>query len=123
MAGGLGFADSLTKHIFKITAENTPQFKLNWQGHLNLLKHNKNANIVRLNDEPNAGHRRTVIFKAKQRATISQTDTVKSCDQVTVNAYFDRSLNLPHVRLTSVFIVYETISRYLNESSAAAALV
>lgn len=122
MAGGLGFADSLTKHIFKITAENTPQFKLNWQGHLNLLKHNKNANIVRINDETNAGHRRTVIIKAKQRATVDMTDTVKSCDQVNVNAYFERAVNLSNVRQYAIFIDDETIARYPNEASAASGL-
>ncbi len=122
MAGGLGFADSLTKHIFKITAENTPQFKLNWQGHLNLVKHNKNARIVRINDETNEGHRRTVIIKAKQRATIDMTDTEKSCDNVNVNAYFERAVNLSNVRQYAIFIDDETIARYPNEASAASGL-
>lgn len=118
MAGGLGFADSLTKHIFKITAENTPQFKLNWQGHLNLLKHNKNAAVVRLNDQADPGHRRTVIIKAKQRATIDMTDTEKSCDNVNVNAYFERNVNLSNVRQYAIFIDDETIALYPNEASA-----
>ena len=122
MAGGLGFADSLTKHIFKITAENTPQFKLNWQGHLNLVKHNKNARIVRINDETNEGHRRTVIIKAKQRATIDMTDPEKSCDNVNVNAYFERAVNLSNVRQYAIFIDDETIARYPNEASAASGL-
>lgn len=122
MAQGLGFADSLTKHIFKVTAENTPQFKLNWQGHLNLLKHNKNADVVRLNDQADPGHRRTVIIKAKQRANVSQTDTVKSCDNVNVNAYFERPVNLSNVRQYAVFIDDETIARYPNDASAASGL-
>lgn len=122
MAGGLGFADSLTKHIFKITAENTPQFKLNWRGHLNLLKHNKNARIVRINDETNAGHRRTVIIKAKQRATVDMTDTEKSCDNVNVNAYFERAVNLSNIRQYAIYIDDETIARYPNEASAASGL-
>ncbi len=122
MAQGLGFADSLTKHIFKITAENTPQFKLNWQGHLNLVKHNKNASVVRINDETNPGHRRTVIIKAKQRATIDMTDTEKSCDNVNVNAYFERSVNLSNIRQYAIFIDDETIARYPAEASAASGL-
>lgn len=122
MAQGLGFADSLTKHIFKITAENTPQFKLNWQGHLNLVKHNKNANIVKINDEANPGHRRTVIIKAKQRATVDMTDTVKSCDNVNVNAYFERAVNLSNIRQYAIFIDDETIARYPAEASAASGL-
>ncbi|KKN74670.1 hypothetical protein LCGC14_0388720 [marine sediment metagenome] len=122
MAGGLGFADSLTKHIALITAQNTPQFKLNWQGHLNLLKHNKNADVVRINDEADPGHRRTVIIKAKQRATIDMTDTEKSCENVNVNAYFERNVNLSNVRQYAIFIDDETIARYPNDASAAFSL-
>lgn len=122
MAGGLGFADSLTKHIFKITAENTPQFKLNWQGHLNLLKHNKNAEVVRLNDQADAGHRRTVIIKARQRWNVVHTDTVASCDNANVPAYFERNVNLSNFRQISLFIDDETIARYPNEASANATL-
>lgn len=122
MASGLGFADSLTKHIWKITGENTPQFKLNWQGHLNLLKHNKNADVVRLNDQTDAGHRRTVIVKAKQRATVDMTDTVKSCDNVNVNAYFERGVDLSNTRQYAIHIDDETIARYPAEASANAAI-
>ncbi len=117
MAEGLGFADSLTKHIALITAENTPQFKLNWQGHLNLLKHNKNANVVRLNDQADPGHRRTVIIKQRQRFNVSHTDTVHSCDNVNVPAYFERSVNLGSFRQIALFIDDETIARYPNEAS------
>jgi len=118
MAQGLGFADSLTQHIVKIVGENTPQFKLDWQGHLNLLKHNKNASVVRINSTADEGHRRTVIIKAKQRATVDMTDTEKSCDNVNVNAYFERNVNLSNVRQYAFHIEDETIARYPAEASA-----
>ena len=122
MAEGLGFADSLTKHIFKITAENTPQFKLNWQGHFNLLKHNKNADVVKLNDQAYPGHRRTVIIKARQRFNVGHTDTTPSCDNVNVPVYFERNVNLSNFRQIALFIDDETIARYPSEASANATL-
>lgn len=117
MAQGLGFADSLTKHIAKVTAENTPDFKLNWQGGLNLLKSNKNAQVVRLNDEQSAGHRRNVIIKARQRWNISHTDTTASCDNVNVPAYYERTVPLTGFRQLALYIDDETIARYPAEAS------
>lgn len=122
MAQGLGFADSLTKHIAKITAENTPEFKLNWQGHLNLLKHNKNAAVVRLNDQADPGHRRTVIIKAQQRYNVGDTTTTHSCDNALKPTYFERNVNLSNFRQIALFIDDETIALYPNEASAAASL-
>ena len=118
MAQGLGFADALTKHIAKVTAENTPQFKLNWQGHLNLLKTNNNADVVRINDQADPGHRRTVIIKARQRYNVGHTDTAKSCDNVLVPAYFERNVNLSNTRQIAFYIDDETLARYPNEATA-----
>lgn len=120
MAGGLGFADSLTKHIAKITAENTPQFKLNWQGYLNMLMSNKNAKVVRLNDPGNEGHRRTVIIKQRQRFNIGHTDTVASCDQTNVPVYSERTVTLGIYRQMGIHIEDETIALYPVQASAAA---
>ena len=119
MAGGLGFADSLTKHIAKITAENTPQFKLNWQGYLNMLMSNQNAKVVRLNDPNNEGHRRTVIIKQRQRFNVAHTDTTRSCDQTNVPVYSERTVALGIYRQIGLHIEDETIALYPAEASAA----
>lgn len=117
MAQGLGFADSLTKHIAKVTAENTPDYKLNWQGALNLLKTNRNAQVVRLNDATDEGHRRNVIIKARQRWNVSHTDTTHSCDNVNVPAYYERTVPLTGFRQIALYIDDETIARYPYEAS------
>jgi len=120
MAQGLGFADSLTKHIAKITVENTPQFKLNWQGYLNMLMSNSNAKVVRLNDPANEGHRREVIIKARQRFNVAHTDTTRSCDQTNVPAYFERTVALGIFRQIGLHIEDETIAQYPVDASASA---
>ena len=122
MAQGLGFADSLTKHIRKVTAENTPQFKLNWQGYLNMLMSNKNHKVVKLNDPNAEGHRRTVLIKARQRWNVAHTDTTASCDNVNVPAYFERTVALTGFRQLGLYIDDETIARYPAEASRAASL-
>ncbi len=117
MAGGLGFADSLTKHLALITLENTPEFKLQNQGYLNLLFSNKRHTEVKLNDKGAEGHRRNVIIKARQRYDITQTDTVHSCDNVLVPTYFERTVALPGFRQIALYIDDETIALYPKEAS------
>ncbi len=118
MAGGLGFADSLTKHLALITLENTPEFKLQNQGFLNLLFSNKRHTEVKLNKEGAEGHRRNVIIKARQRYDITQTDTVHSCENILVPTYFERTVALPGFRQIALFIEDETIALYPSQASA-----
>ena len=120
MAGGLGFADSITKHVAKITVENTPEFKLNWQGYLNMLLSNKNAKVVRLNDPNNEGHRRTVIIKSRQRFNVAHTDTARSCDQTNVPVYQERTVALGIYRQLGIHIEDETIALYPTQASTSA---
>lgn len=117
MAQGLGFADSLTKHLALMTLENTPEFKLNWQGYLNMLMSNTTRKVVRLNDPQNEGHRRQVLIKAQQRFDITQTDTAEACDQVLVPAYFERTVALSSYRQISLYIDNETIAQYPTDAS------
>lgn len=123
MAQGLGFADSLTKHMRLMTGTSTPQDKLAFQGLLNLLKTNKNAEVVRLN-EPNGdpGHRRTVIIKAKQRFNVAHTDTTRSCDQVNRMPCHEHTIPLTGFRQLAIQLEDETVARYPSEASKSIAV-
>lgn len=118
MAGGLGFADSLTKHANSLFGSATPQNKLEYQGLLNMLKTNKNAEVIRLN-EPNGdpGHRRTVIVKAKQRFNVAHTDTAASCDVVNRQPYHEHVIPLTQYRQLAIQVETQTIALYPSEAS------
>ena len=79
------------------------------------MKHNKNADVVRLNDQADPGHRRTVIVKARQRYNVVHTDTTASCDNVNVPTYAERSVNLGSYRQIALFRLLKKIDEQFLE--------
>lgn len=113
-----GFAPFLLKSINDIAESNSPELKLEYQGYLNLLKSQKNADVVRLNDPGDRGHRRSVQIKRKKRLTVDMTDTSRSCDDVNVQTYEEQTVPLTIFRQVAFHIDDETIAQYPNDASA-----
>ena len=112
-----GFAPYLLRHIAQVTRESTPQYKLDYQGFLNLLYSNVGRPQVKLNDQTNEGHRRTVRIKYKERFNVVHTDTSKSCDQKLQQPYKEDELNLNITRQIAFHVADETIAQYTTDAS------
>ena len=112
-----GFAPNLLRSIKDIVGQNSPELKLNYQGYLNLLMSQKNAEVVRLNDPSAPGHRRSVQIKRKKRFTVAHTDTARSCDNVNLQPYEEQTVPLTIFRQLAIHVDDETIARYPSETS------
>ena len=112
-----GFAPYLLKHIAQATKQSTPQYKLEYQGFLNLLMSNSGRPAVTLNSKAKAGHRKTVRLKYKQRFTVDMTDTSKSCDQKLLQPYQEDEVNLDITRQIAIHLADETLAQYQEDAS------
>lgn len=110
-----GFAPYLLKHIAEIAKENTPQYKLEPAGYLNLLKSQKSAEIVKLNT--NSGHRKTVQVKRKQRYTVDDVETSKSCSVTTRQPFLEETVTLSSTRALAIYLEDETVAKYEEDAS------
>jgi hypothetical protein len=111
---GSGFAPYLLPHIKEVFGQNTPQYKLEPMGFINLLQSQSKPEILRLDQN---GHKKTVQVKFKQRWTKDFTDTSKSCDNTNVGTRLEASIDLSSTRQFAIHIPDETIARYEAEAS------
>lgn len=112
---GEGFRPYLLRHISTIAKMNTPEYKLEPVGFLNLLQSQSKPEILRLND-PN-GHKKQVRIKKQQRFNKSQTDTAKSCDNFLQPTYSENDVDLSSVRQLAFSIPDEKIAKYEEDAS------
>lgn len=115
-----GFAPYLLKHIAEIAKENTPQYKLEPAGYLNLLKSQQSADIVKLNTD--SGHLKTVQVKKKQRYTVADVETSKSCSVTTKQAFTEDTVSLASTRALAIYLEDETVAKYEEDASRTVAL-
>jgi hypothetical protein len=112
---GSGFAPYLLNHIKTVSADATPQYKLDPQGFINLLQSQTKPQILRL--DTNGGHKKTVQIRYKQRWTKDFTDTTKSCDVTNVGTRAETSVELASTRQFAIHIEDETIAQYEEDAS------
>ncbi len=111
-----GFRPYLLNHLRSIVGvDNTPQYKIEPVGFLNLLSSQSKPTILRLDNS--AGHQNTVQIKYKQRYTVDFTDTAPSCDNTNVPAYREMPINLDSFRQIAIHIEDETLAQYEDDAT------
>lgn len=111
----LGYRPYLLTHLKYILQDNTPQYKVEPVGFLNLLSSQSKPKILRLDNS--AGHQNVVQIHYKQRYTVDFTDTVASCDQLLEQARREMPIDLTSYRQIAIHIDDELIARYEDDAS------
>ena len=112
---GLGFRPYLLAHLKSILAEETPQYKIEPVGFLNLLSNQSRPTILRL--DTSKGHFQTAQIKYKQRYTKDFVSKVASCDETNTQAYREASVDLISFNQIAIHIEDETIAKYTDDAS------
>jgi hypothetical protein len=117
---GQGFAPYLLSNLAAITGDNTPQFRLEPLGMINLLQSNSKPEVLRLNTA--TGHKKSVQIKAKQRFNKSQTQTSKNCDNTNTPSFYEAPVDLSSVRQLAFYVADETIAKYMDDATRTVAV-
>lgn len=120
---GQGFRPYLLQHIKSVVGNaQTPQYKLDYHGFLNLLKSQQQPEILRLNNT--AGHKNSVQIYYKQRYTKSFTGTNEAdvCNVTNIEPRREMTVELSSFRFIALSLEDETVARYEDEASRSVAV-
>jgi hypothetical protein len=120
---GQGFRPYLLNHIRSIVGmPATPQYQIEYMGFLNMLKAQKQPEVLRLNNQ--SGHRETVQIRYKQRYTKEFTGTSEGdvCNKILIEPRKETTVDLSSFRFIPLSLEDETVARYEDEASASIAV-
>ena len=106
----LGYSLGVLQQIREVTANATPQYKIEPYGLLALLKSRMTPGAIK-NDSFD-GHFKTVKIKRKKRFTTSQVGTEASCEVTNLNPYTEETVSIGGYRTLAVHVADETIAAY-----------
>lgn len=98
-----------------IAQENTPQYKIEPVGFINMLQSQNKPAVLRLNNE--AGHKNSVQVKYKQRWTKDFTSDTIDCNVTNVPAYKEAAVDLSSTRALNLNFEDERIMMYEDDAS------
>lgn len=113
----LGFCPALLKHIVEIAGDNAPGRKMHVAGMLAMTFCCQNSSVSPINDQFEAGHRRTLTIKYRRRPTVSDTQTEENCDINVQPGYLEWTVPALSFRSYSFHIADDLIRQYCVDAS------
>lgn len=110
-----GYALGVLQHQKEVSRGATPQYKIEPYGFLASLLAAHTRHSVK-NDKFD-GHTQTAKIKAKQRMTVAQTQTEKSCSNVATQPYAEQTVSLTNVRQIAIHVEDEVIAQMDSTAS------